>query len=173
MWGFLWKLVSVNSALSFSAKRTIWVTLANPFAGGFTSDRLRDAANRPRPWAAEFVRAHAGKPAREVPGFVVDLGNRIGVLRPIAQQEICASCHGPADRISPSVRRLLDERYPRDRAVGFTNGEIRGWFGEADVRRRLKAAARAAIKAVQRTTSIELTPDVTLAIRKDALQAGG
>ena len=42
-----------------------------------------------------------------------------------------------------------------------------------DRRRRLKAAARAAIKAVQRTTSIELTPDVTLAIRKDALQAGG
>jgi hypothetical protein len=98
------------------------------FAGGFTSDRLRDAANRPRPWAVEFVRANAGKPAREVPGFVVDLGKRIGVLRPIAQQEICASCHGPADRISPSVRKLLDERYPRDEAVGFTNGEIRGWF---------------------------------------------
>jgi hypothetical protein len=46
----------------------------------------------------------------------------------MAQQEICASCHGPADRISPSVRTLLAERYPGDRAVGFTNGEIRGWF---------------------------------------------
>jgi hypothetical protein len=101
---------------------------SHEFDGGFTSDRLRDAANRPRPWAAAFVRSNAGKPAREVPGFVVDLGDRIGVLRPMAQQEICASCHGPANRISPSVRKLLAERYPSDKAVGFANGEIRGWF---------------------------------------------
>ena len=101
---------------------------SHEFAGGFTSDRLRDAANRPRPWAAAFVRSNAGKAAREVPGFVVDLGDRIGVLRPMAQQEICASCHGPANRISPSVRKLLAERYPSDRAIGFANGEIRGWF---------------------------------------------
>ena len=101
---------------------------SHEFIGGFTSDRLRDAANRPRPWAAGFVRANAGKPAREVPGFIVDLGDRVGVLRPMAQQEICASCHGPADRISPSVRKLLDVRYPGDQAVGFTTGEIRGWF---------------------------------------------
>lgn len=101
---------------------------SHAFAGGFTSDRLRDAANRPRPWAAPFVRSNAGKAAREVPGFVVDLGDRVGVLRPMAQQEICASCHGPADRISPPVRKLLGERYPADKAVGFANGEIRGWF---------------------------------------------
>lgn len=98
------------------------------FEGGFTSDRLRDRANRPRPWAAEFVRANAGRRVRDVHGFVVDLGDRIGVLRPMAHQEICASCHGPADRLSPAVRKLLEERYPGDQAIGFEPGEIRGWF---------------------------------------------
>jgi hypothetical protein len=52
----------------------------------------------------------------------------VGVLRPIAQRPICANCHGPADSISPAVRHLLTERYPVDRAVGFADGEIRGWF---------------------------------------------
>jgi hypothetical protein len=101
---------------------------SHQFAGGFTSDRLRDPANRPRPWAAELVRAHAGRPARDVQGFVVDLGDAVGVLRPMAQQPICASCHGPAERLTPGVRKLLAERYPGDRAIGFAPGEIRGWF---------------------------------------------
>lgn len=98
------------------------------FAGGFTSDRLRDPANRPKPWAAGLVAANAGRQLRDVPGFVVDLGDTIGVLRPMAQQEICMSCHGPADRISPAVRALLEQRYPGDKAIGFVPGEIRGWF---------------------------------------------
>jgi hypothetical protein len=50
------------------------------------------------------------------------------VLRPIAQRSICASCHGPADKLDPAVRSALRERYPADRATGFRRGEIRGWF---------------------------------------------
>ena len=101
---------------------------SHAFAGGFTSDRLRDTANRPRQWAAAFVRDNAGRDARGVPGFVADLGDAVGVLRPMAQQEICAACHGPEDRMSPAVRNLLAERFPGDRATGFRRGEIRGWF---------------------------------------------
>ena len=97
-------------------------------AAGRTSDRLRSPANRPRPWAAPLVAANAGRQARDVDGFVVDLGDAVGVLRPIAHQPICASCHGPADRLDPGVRSALKVRYPADRAIGFRRGEIRGWF---------------------------------------------
>ena len=97
-------------------------------AAGRTSDRLRSPANAPKPWAAALVAANAGRRGRDVPGFVVDLGDKVGVLRPIAQRPICASCHGPADTLAPAVRAELRDRYPRDRAVGFTEGEIRGWF---------------------------------------------
>ena len=97
-------------------------------AAGRTSDRLRDPTNTPRPWAAALVKANAGRRARDVDGFAVDLGSKVGVLRPIVLQPMCLGCHGPADRISPEVRQLLADRYPQDRATGFTNGEIRGWY---------------------------------------------
>jgi hypothetical protein len=97
-------------------------------AAGRTSDRLRNPTNAPRPWAAALVTANAGRRAREVDGFAVDLGDKLGVLRPIAQQTMCAGCHGPADRIGANVRQVLADRYPTDRAVGFSEGDIRGWF---------------------------------------------
>ena len=72
-------------------------------AAGRTSDRLRNPTNAPRPWAAPLVTANAGRQAKSVDGFVVDLGDRVGVLRPIAERPMCAGCHGPADKLSPGV----------------------------------------------------------------------
>jgi Protein of unknown function (DUF3365) len=95
---------------------------------GRTSDRLRNPTNAPKPWAAALVKANAGKEARSVEGFAVDLGDRVGLLRPIAERAMCDGCHGPADKLSPAVRSALQDRYPVDRAVGFRDGEIRGWF---------------------------------------------
>jgi hypothetical protein len=97
-------------------------------AAGRTSDRLRDPTNAPRPWAADAVKANAGRRVRDVEGFAIDLGDRVGVLRPIAERPMCAGCHGPIDGIGPGVRRVLAERYPADRATGFAVGEIRGWY---------------------------------------------
>jgi hypothetical protein len=97
-------------------------------AAGFTSDRLRNPTNKPRSWASDLVAANAGRRARDVEGFAVDLGNKVGVLRPMVHQHTCASCHGPVERIDPAVRRVLGERYPADRATGFADGEIRGWI---------------------------------------------
>jgi hypothetical protein len=97
-------------------------------AAGLTGDRLRNPTNAPRAWAAPLVREHAGRRARDVDGFVVDLGTRVGILRPIAHRAVCASCHGPADAIAPGVTAAVKERYPVDRATGFREGEIRGWF---------------------------------------------
>ena len=97
-------------------------------AAGRTSDRLRNPTNVPRPWAADLVKANAGRLARDVDGFAVDLGQTVGVLRPISQRSLCANCHGPADRLRPGVRAALAERYPADKAVGFSEGQIRGWF---------------------------------------------
>ena len=97
-------------------------------AAGRTSDRLRNPTNAPRAWAAPLVEANAGRLARDVGGFAVDLGNAVGVLRPIAQRPMCASCHGPAERLDPGVVAALGDRYPKDRATGFEEGEIRGWF---------------------------------------------
>jgi hypothetical protein len=97
-------------------------------AAGRTSDRLRNRANAPRAWAAPLVSAHAGQRAARVEGFAVDLGDRVGVLRPIAEQAMCAGCHGPQEQLAPDVDIVRRQRYPSDRAIGFRDGEIRGWF---------------------------------------------
>jgi len=97
-------------------------------AAGRTSDRLRNPTNAPPKWAAALVRGHAGERARDVDGFAVDLGDRVGLLRPIAQRRVCNGCHGRADATSAGVKTALADRYPSDRALGFTEGEIRGWF---------------------------------------------
>lgn len=97
-------------------------------AAGRTSDRLCNPTNAPRPWAAGLVKANAGRMARDVDGFAVDLGDKVGVLRPISLRGICANCHGPVESLSEGVRREIAERYPADRAGGFKPGEIRGWF---------------------------------------------
>lgn len=102
--------------------------LRDGIRAGFTSDRLRDPANAPPPWAAPLVRADAGRHAREVDGYAVDLGPTVGVLRPIAERPMCGSCHGPAAKISSEVREAIARGYPHDRAMGFGTDEIRGWF---------------------------------------------
>jgi Protein of unknown function (DUF3365) len=66
--------------------------------------------------------------ARDADGFVVDLDRSLGVLRPIVHQSMCNGCHGPFDRIDPAVRAALAGRYPADQAIGFIEGQLRGWF---------------------------------------------
>jgi hypothetical protein len=101
---------------------------AEGVAAGRTSDRLRNPANAPRAWAAPIVEANAGRRVRDVDGFAVDLGNKVGVIRPIAQRPICTGCHGQPAKFNTAVRADLRERYPGDRATGFEVGDIRGWY---------------------------------------------
>lgn len=105
-----------------------WIGRRDGVAAGRTSARLRNPTNAPRPWAAAIVARHAEARAAGIDGFAVDLGDRIGVLRPIVEQRMCESCHGPLSTIDPGVRARLAELYPVDRATGFQEGDIRGWF---------------------------------------------
>ena len=97
-------------------------------SAGRTSDRLRNPTNKAPAWAVALVKANAGRKTRDVEGFTVDLGDKLGVIRPVAERGICANCHGPIEGLRPAVRAVLVDRYPADKAVGFAEGEIRGWF---------------------------------------------
>ena len=63
-------------------------------AAGRTAARLRDPTNAPKPWARQIVARYEHSPARGLDGFVVDLGDRIGLLRPIEELPMCAACKG-------------------------------------------------------------------------------
>lgn len=95
---------------------------------GRTSARLRNPGNRPPAWAAAIVARHATGRASKTDGFVVDLGDRIGLLRPIAHRPVCDPCHGRAEQMDPAVLAELRHRYPADRGLGFRSGDLRGWY---------------------------------------------
>ena len=101
---------------------------------GRTSDRLRNPLNAPPDWARPFVRKAAGQKAAGIDAVVVDLGNRVGVLRPIGTISACTTCHGAKDKQPEALQRLLAQHYPQDKAVGFAEGDLRGYFW-AEVKR--------------------------------------
>jgi Protein of unknown function (DUF3365) len=101
---------------------------------GRSSHRLRNPGNVAPSWAARFVEAGTGKKAASVEGVVVDLGDRVGVLKPIPTAATCTKCHGSAERLSPDLRNLLATAYPLDKATGFEEGDLRGFiWAEAPV----------------------------------------
>lgn len=96
--------------------------------------RARNPKDQPDEWEAAKLRAwekeyKPGQPPVEVFEIVEEDGRRLGrYLKPIVVQPMCLGCHGPRDKISEEVRRVLDERYPRDRATGYKAGDLRGAF---------------------------------------------
>ena len=110
------------SAVAAEVAATQGITL------GRTSHALRNPANRPPGWAASVV---LGSPARKASAEtlrVFDLGEKLGVLRPIGLAEACATCHGAPQALPADVRAALADLYPTDRATGFATGDLRGWM---------------------------------------------
>lgn len=101
-------------------------------AVGRTSARLRNPGNAPPEWARSHVGATDGRKAAEVPPVAFDLGDRVGLLRPIEIRRRCLGCHAARDRLRSGTREWLARSYPEDRAVGYALGDLRGfWWAEA------------------------------------------
>jgi hypothetical protein len=94
---------------------------------GRTSDRLRNPASAAPAWARAFVLLSAGERADDVKGIAVDLGAHLGVLLPIGVKGACLGCHGRPAAMSPEVNTVLARRYPADQAVGYREGDHRGF----------------------------------------------
>jgi len=90
---------------------------------GRTAIRLRNENNRPPAWAEPLLKDLPAKPV------VQDLENgSTGVLFPILLKVQCLTCHGPDDKIAAEIRTELARLYPNDKATGFQEGDLRGWF---------------------------------------------
>jgi hypothetical protein len=108
---------------------------AEPVPGvvvGRTSARLRNPRNAPPAWARGQVAATDGRKAADVPAAAFDLGDRVGLLRPIEVRRRCLHCHAPRQALAEGTRAWLERAYPEDRAVGYAPGDLRGyWWAEA------------------------------------------
>lgn len=90
---------------------------------GRTSFQLRSTENQPPSWAESFV---SDRVANEVNVSLAD--ESLGVLLPIPLKEACIKCHGPADAIVTEVASAITKHYPDDKATGFAEGDVRGYF---------------------------------------------
>jgi hypothetical protein len=90
---------------------------------GRTSDKLRNTRNQPPDWAAASLASRPTEPA-----FLAGPDGRFGALLPVRLKAQCLTCHGPTEAIPVPVRDALADRYPQDRAVGYAEGDLRGWF---------------------------------------------
>lgn len=90
---------------------------------GRTSHRLRNPDNAAPAWAAAHVEGGESTPAvfRGPEGQLAELA-------PIATAPACLACHGDAAAFPPELQATLTALYPEDRATGFREGELRGWF---------------------------------------------
>jgi hypothetical protein len=121
----------LNAARCAEAKKVVGVEV------GRTSARLRNPRNAPPAWAREYVLATDGRKAAAVAPLVFDLGDRVGLLSPIEIRQRCLGCHAARDSLSPATRAWLRSAYPKDRALGYALGDLRGfWWAEASKRDR-------------------------------------
>ena len=90
---------------------------------GRTSHRLRNAANVAPDWADPYVADLA-----EDPTYVAGPNGELGALLPIKLRAECQMCHGPVEGIDEGVMAAISEVYPDDQALGFVEGDLRGWF---------------------------------------------
>jgi hypothetical protein len=98
---------------------------------GRTSGRLRNPRNAPPAWARSYVADTDGRKAAEVPAAAFDLGDRVGLLRPVEVRRRCLACHAAPERLEAGTRAWLARAYPEDRALGYALGDLRGfWWAE-------------------------------------------
>lgn len=90
---------------------------------GRTSDRLRNPGNSAPAWAAALL---ADKPAE--PRIAANPDGSLGVTLPIRLMATCLACHGTPEQIDEPTRAALARAYPEDRATGYADGDLRGWF---------------------------------------------
>ncbi len=90
---------------------------------GRTSHRLRNPANVAPAWAAAYVADLV-----EDPTYVAGPNGEFGALLPVRLKAECQMCHGGAEEIGVEIMAALAENYPDDQAMGFAEGDLRGWF---------------------------------------------
>jgi hypothetical protein len=103
------------------------------FIFGRTSHKLRNLENMPKEWMESYLLMFVGKTQQTAPKSSVIYYNDNGkgnYLEPIYVEAQCLLCHG--ENISSDVQKKIKALYPKDQAVGFKEGEFRGfvWISE-------------------------------------------
>jgi hypothetical protein len=90
---------------------------------GRTSHRLRSPNNTPPAWAQDRIANQVAEPT-----YLAGSDGQLAALLPIRLKAECQMCHGPSEAIDEEIQRAITTFYPDDQAVGFAEGDLRGWI---------------------------------------------
>lgn len=93
---------------------------------GRTSHRLRNPANAGPDWVMPLLDAYTSDAEDRAPRSVSLEDGRIGYVEPIEVKGLCLTCHG--ENLAPGIAERIEALYPRDKAVGYREGDLRGVF---------------------------------------------
>jgi hypothetical protein len=74
----------------------------------------------------EALQRSGGSPVEQVDIVTEGGRKRLRYLRPLTIKKPCLACHGETAAMDDEVRGMLAQRYPDDRAVGYSEGDLRG-----------------------------------------------
>ena len=90
------------------------------------SDKYRNPNNKANAEELKYIAQFKNNFAeqKEIKPVVVEDGNKVQFYYPIETNSMCLQCHGT--QIKPEVSREILKLYPKDLAVGYNEGEVRG-----------------------------------------------
>jgi hypothetical protein len=93
---------------------------------GRVSLKNRNPHNKPKDWMKEYIiQFHENRIKRTYITTKLDNG-KTGLLKPIRTMPVCLKCHG--ENIDGKLYKLIKQKYPTDKAIGYKIGDIRGFF---------------------------------------------
>ncbi|TVP84886.1 MAG: DUF3365 domain-containing protein [Thioalkalivibrio sp.] len=101
---------------------------------GRTSLKLRNPDNAPDAWEREVLEHFEARHAEGVPASELayhetvqeDGEEMFRLMRAIPTGGLCLTCHGSEP--SGDIQHALEQMYPEDQAIGYSEGDVRGAF---------------------------------------------
>jgi len=96
--------------------------------------KARNPADRPDEYERSVLEAWAARleegqsPEESAETVLVDGRAVLRYMRPIMVIAPCLTCHGDPAALAPELKAELKERYPKDEAIGYAEGDLRGAF---------------------------------------------
>lgn len=95
---------------------------------GITIRRASDRYRNPQNEADSLENVLLAQFRAEGPSTrIVRTANEVHYIKPILMQGMCLNCHGTADtQIKQETLAAIHQKYPQDKATGYSDGELRG-----------------------------------------------
>lgn len=83
---------------------------------------------KPDGWEAEVLQRFEEKQKQGIPvtqlSFSETVADQFRFIKAQGVEPLCLNCHGT--NIQPTIKKVLSQYYPEDRAIGYQQGQIRG-----------------------------------------------